>query len=126
MRFGIGLAAFYVVGHAGLVPSPWLGAGFLHAVLIPGRAAANGRGVGSYRRGFAIPIFIRARARPIVRMKRSMRSFWSAKTCSMAARTFDLSAFAFAVAALIGLPLGFLTMNEGAKAVFLQEPLIGR
>ena len=45
---------------------------------------------------------------PMVRMNRPIGPFWRAKTCSTAARTADLRAFARAVRRGIGLPLGFL------------------
>src|SRR5579872_4952455 len=60
-----------------------------------------------YRR-LASPILVRARAMPMVRMKRPIGPFWRAKTCSTAARTADLRALARAVRRGIGLPLGFL------------------
>jgi hypothetical protein len=49
-----------------------------------------------------------ARAIPIVRMKRLILSFCSAKTCSTRARIFDFLAFALATGDDIGRPLGFL------------------
>ena len=49
-----------------------------------------------------------ARAIPIVRTTSPIGPFWRAKTCSMAARTFDLALFARATLIGMGRPGGFL------------------
>ena len=56
----------------------------------------------------ARPILALARARPMVRMIRPIRSLWSAKTCSTRAWIADFRRFARAVSLGIGLPGGFL------------------
>ena len=49
-----------------------------------------------------MPILVFARAMPTVRMKRSILSFCTAKTCSTPERTLDLSALARRVVSGIG------------------------
>jgi len=55
-----------------------------------------------------MPIFNLARAMPMVRMKRSILSFCTAKTCSTPERTLDLRALARRVVSGIGRRGGFL------------------
>ena len=55
-----------------------------------------------------MPIFVVARAIPMVRMNRSIRSFCAANTCSTRARIFDLALLARRIAPGIARPLGFL------------------
>ena len=55
---------------------------------------------------FAMLILVLARAIPIVLMKRPMRCFWSAKTCSMDERGRDRALLARRFASGIGLPGG--------------------
>jgi hypothetical protein len=56
----------------------------------------------------ASPIFILARARPMVRMTSAIGPFSWPKTCSTRERTFDFSALAWRIVSDIGLPFGFL------------------
>ena len=65
--------------------------------------------------GLAMPIFVVARAMPMVLTNSSMRSFCSAKTCSTRARIFDLAALARRIAPGMGLPLGFLRWTWDRK-----------
>src|SRR3954447_10791904 len=74
---------------------------------------------------FASPIFSRARAKPMVRMSRPMRLFWSANTCSTTARTFDLRPLARRVRAGIGRRGGFLRWTWDGEAVCGHEALVG-
>src|SRR5262245_38688086 len=64
-----------------------------------------------------------ARARPMVRTNRPIRSFCSAKTCSTRARTVDFAALARRMASGIGFPIGFFDAARLAELV--QELLIG-
>lgn len=61
-----------------------------------------------------------ARAMPMVRMNRPMRSFCSTKTCSIRARIFDFAALVRATACRIGLPLRLLAMDAVNLARLLQ------
>ena len=63
----------------------------------------------------AMPIFVVARAMPMVRMNRPMRLFCSAKTCSTRERTFDFRLLARRVVSGIGRPFGFLRWTRLAK-----------
>ena len=55
-----------------------------------------------------MPIFMVARAIPIVLTNIPILDFWWAKTCSTRDRIFERLPLARAVASLIGRPFGFL------------------
>ena len=67
-----------------------------------------------------MPIFVVARAIPMVRTNSLIRDFCSAKTCSMRERTFDFSALARRVLSGMGLPGGFL------RWIRLTKPFLAR
>jgi hypothetical protein len=68
-----------------------------------------------------MPIFIVALAMPTVRMKRSILSFCTAKTCSTRERTLDLSALACRVVSGVGRPGGFLRWMRLTKPFFARK-----
>ena len=69
---------------------------------------------------FARPIFTVARASPTVRMTNPIGPFCQAKTCSTAARTFDLAALALAMRSGMGLPFGFFLWIADVSPAFLR------
>lgn len=74
-----------------------------------------------------MPILIRARAMPMVRMNRPMRCFCPANTCSTAERTADRFALALAILSGMAFPRGFfwwillVNMPLARKASFFFE-----
>ena len=68
-----------------------------------------------------MPIFVVALAMPIVRMKRSIVSFCTAKTCSTRERTLDLSALVRCVVFGIARPGGFLRWMRLTKPFFARK-----
>ncbi len=55
-----------------------------------------------------MPIFVVARAIPMVLMNKAIGPFWRAKTCSTKARALERLPLALEARSAIGLPLGFL------------------
>ncbi len=72
-----------------------------------------------------MPIFVVARAIPIVRTNNPIRDFCAAKTCSMRERTLDFSALARRVLSGMGLPRWLLAVNAADEAISGQEVLVG-
>ncbi len=73
-----------------------------------------------------MPIFTFARAMPIVRTNRPIRSFCSAKTCSTSRTDGRFGGVGAARGFRHWTALWLLAMHLGSEAVFLPEGLIGR